>query len=102
MGTVMLAIPWEGPYPMTVSYKRPVAETLEARTLLTTYIVSTVADTGPGSLRQAILDANAHSGADDCAFAVPDPGVHRITPVTPLPQLTDTLNLDATTQPGYA
>lgn len=34
-----------------------------------TFTVSSLADSGPGSLRQAVLDANASSGADDVVFA---------------------------------
>ena len=32
--------------------------------MLTTFLVTTTDDGGPGSLRQAILDANAGAGAD--------------------------------------
>ncbi|MDQ0917533.1 fibronectin type III domain-containing protein [Paenibacillus sp. V4I5] len=37
------------------------------------YVVSTRTDSGPGSLRQAILDANGHPGKDIIVFAL-DPG----------------------------
>src|SRR5262245_8509355 len=37
-----------------------------------TFTVANLADSGPGSLRQAVLDANASPGADDVVFA---PGV---------------------------
>ncbi|HSQ74642.1 MAG TPA: right-handed parallel beta-helix repeat-containing protein, partial [Bacteroidota bacterium] len=54
-------------------------------------------DIGPGSLRQAIADANTHSGADTILFAIPmtDPGYHpspgvwTIKPASPLPALAD-------------
>lgn len=39
-------------------------EPLEDRRLLATFAVTSLADAGPGSLRQAILDANALPGAD--------------------------------------
>jgi hypothetical protein len=42
---------------------------LEDRTVPTTFVVGTLADGGPGSLRQAVLDANAHPGADTVRFA---------------------------------
>ena len=85
-------------------------ETLEARVLLTTYSVITTADTGAGSLRQAILDANTNPGADAIAFAIPpaDPAnppaspLQTITPSSPLPAITDPVSIDGTTQPGYA
>jgi hypothetical protein len=56
------------------------AQPLEPRTLLATFTVTTDADAGPGSLRQAILDANAAAGADDIHFALPGEGVHAIRP----------------------
>ena len=55
---------------------RPRLEVMEDRTLLSTFVVSNTDDSGPGSLRQAILDANAQGGAetitfDPTAFATP-------------------------------
>ena len=47
-----------------------------------TYTVTTTADTGPGSLRQAILDANANVGADTIAFNIVGSGVHTIAPAS--------------------
>src|SRR5687767_3462323 len=47
----------------------PLVETLEGRRLLTTFAVSKLADSGTGSLRQAIIDANANPGADALVFA---------------------------------
>jgi hypothetical protein len=44
-------------------------EGLEERTLLTTMSVLNTDDSGPGSLRQAIVDANAQAGADVIQFA---------------------------------
>ena len=69
----------------------PAAEPLEPRRLLATFVVTTTADDGPGSLRQAILDANAAPGQDRVAFAIGDDptAVHRIRPLSPLPEVTD-------------
>ena len=39
------------------------ARMMEDRTLLSTFLVNTTADSGPGSLRQAILDSNAATGS---------------------------------------
>src|SRR2546430_2551126 len=64
--------------------------------------VSNVNDTGPGSLRQAIDDANQNSGADTIVFNIPGGGVHTIAPLTPLPMITDPVVIDGTTQPGFA
>ena len=76
-------------------------ETLESRTLLSTYTVTNANDSGAGSLRQAILDANAHAGADTIAFKIGS-GAKTINLAKGLPALGDKLTIDATTQPGYA
>ncbi|HEY1379637.1 MAG TPA: hypothetical protein VGF55_22730, partial [Gemmataceae bacterium] len=48
---------------------RPRLVPLEDRTVPATFTVLNVADTGAGSLRQAVLDANAQAGADTIRFA---------------------------------
>jgi titin len=68
----------------------------------TIFTVANVSDAGPGSLRQALLDANNSLGQDTVVFAIPGPGVHTITLAAALPEITDPVLLDATTQPGYA
>ncbi len=70
--------------------------------LPTTYTVTTIADFGPGSLRQAILSANANAGLDTIQFNITPNALLTITPITPLPDVTDPVIIDATTQPGYA
>jgi len=74
-----------------------------------TFTVTNTNDSGPGSLRQAILDANAGPGADAIAFAIPssDPncdasGVCTIQPLTNLPDLSETVTIDGSTQAGAA
>src|SRR5262245_38996289 len=49
----------------------PRLEALEGRTVPSTFLVENLADSGPGSLRQAVLDANsaAYPGADVINFA---------------------------------
>jgi hypothetical protein len=47
----------------------PCVEALENRTLLSTFTVLNLDDSGPGSLRQAVGDANALAGADVIEFA---------------------------------
>src|SRR6266542_4437929 len=54
------------------SHVVPRLEALECRTLPSTFTVLNLDDSGAGSLRQAVLDANALPGADRIAFA---PGV---------------------------
>ncbi len=65
-----------------------------------TFTVTTTADSGAGSLRQAILDANANPGADVVAFNIPGAGVQTIAPLTSLPDVTGTVTIDGYTQPG--
>jgi len=62
--------------------------------------VSNRNDSGPGSLRDAILFANSHLGPDVIDFAIPGSGVHVISPLTPLPTITDPLTIDGYTQLG--
>jgi titin len=66
-----------------------------------TFTVSNVNDSGAGSLRQAILDANAAGDADVIQFQIPGPGPFTINLLAALPPLANPVNLDATTQPGY-
>jgi parallel beta-helix repeat protein len=68
----------------------------------TIFLVTNTSDSGAGSLRKAILDANAHPGLDAIHFNIPGLGAHTISPATALPIITDPVLLDATTQPGYA
>jgi parallel beta-helix repeat protein len=67
-----------------------------------TFTVTTSADSGPGSLRQAILDANANPGPDEISFNIPAAGVQTINPLTPPPIITDPVHIDGYTQPGAA
>jgi hypothetical protein len=68
--------------------------------LLTAYVVINTNDSGAGSLRQAILDANANPGADMITFSIAGTGVHTITLSSALPNITDTVNIDGYTQSG--
>ncbi len=65
-----------------------------------TLTVTNINDSGPGSLRQAIVTANASVVSDTIQFNIPGPGVHTITPVTQLPDITRPLIIDGYTQPG--
>jgi hypothetical protein len=65
-------------------------------------LVSTTEDAGPGSLRQAILDANANPGSNTIAFNIGDGGVQTVQPRSALPAVTNPVILDGTTQPGFA
>jgi len=66
-----------------------------------TFTVTNTNDSGPGSLRQAIIDANASKGKDTIAFNIGGGGFQVIKPTNVL-QLTDPAVVDGTTQPGYS
>jgi hypothetical protein len=65
-----------------------------------TFNVTSNADSGAGSLRQAILDANAAAGADTVAFNITGSGVHTIALASSLPTITQPLTIDGYTQSG--
>src|ERR1044072_1332076 len=65
-----------------------------------TFTVTTTNDDGPGSLRQAITDANASPGTDTITFNIPGSGVRTITPASSLPEIVDPVIIDGYTQPG--
>ena len=64
-------------------------------------VVTNTNDAGPGSLRQAILTADANPGPNTVTFAIPGPGPYVIQPLSALPAITDAAVIDATTQPGF-
>jgi hypothetical protein len=66
-----------------------------------TYTVTSNADTGAGTLRQAILDANASGVPSDIHFAIGS-GAQTIVIRSSLPATTVPININGTTQPGYA
>lgn len=64
------------------------------------FIVNNTNDAGPGSLRQAILDANARTGTDTIAFDISGAGPHTTRPTSALPTIIDPVVIDGLTQPG--
>ena len=66
-----------------------------------TFTVTHTGDSGAGSLRWAIDQANAAADADTIAFNLPGSGVRTLVPASALPALSTSITLDATTQPGY-
>ncbi len=67
-----------------------------------TISVTTTADSGAGSFRQAILTANTNPGVDTIVFQISGTPPFTITPANALPAITDPVVIDATTQPGFA
>jgi hypothetical protein len=70
--------------------------------LPTTFTVTNTSDSGPGSLRQALLDADASNTASAYTvdFDIPGTGPFVIAPLTPLPALTHAALIDGYSQPG--
>ncbi len=70
------------------------------------YTVTNTADSGAGSLRQAILDANGNPELDNIDFNISGSctlgSPHTIMPLTLLPFITSPVNIDGYTQPGAA
>lgn len=76
-------------------------EYLEERRLLSTFTVSSIADSGVGSLRQAINDANGSpnsGGPDVIAFST---GSGRIDLQSLLPDITEPVVIDGRSAPGF-
>src|SRR6266436_4684264 len=67
-----------------------------------TFVVTNLNDSGAGTLRRAILDANANAGADVITFNLGPGGVQTLILFSVLPEATDPVTIDGTTQPGYA
>ena len=65
------------------------------------FTVTNVSSSGPGSLLQAITDANNTPGADRIIFNVPGSGIHKIdVSQNPLSTVVESLVIDGYTQPG--
>ncbi len=93
---------------------RPRVEALEDRAVPAVFTVTSTDDNGgvnpapfagTGTLRQAILDANATPGADTIDFALPDSlkgpgGWWTIQPLSALPEVTDPATIDGWSQAG--
>ena len=73
---------------------------LGANSVAAPIIVDTVADSGPGSLREAIKTANINPGADTIEFDIADPGVQTIQVLTPLDTIVEAVTIDGYSQPG--
>ena len=65
-------------------------------------VVTNTNDSGPGSLRQAIIEANIGAAMDTISFNIPGGGFQTIQLETELPGVTTPVYIDGTTQPGYA
>ncbi|MEO1627392.1 MAG: T9SS type A sorting domain-containing protein [Bacteroidota bacterium] len=66
------------------------------------YTVNNTLDSGPGSLRQAIIESNAHQSIfpDTIRFLIPGNGPHRILLNSTLPVITSPIYINGLTQSG--
>jgi hypothetical protein len=69
--------------------------------VLFNYTVTNTSNANAGSLRQALLDAEATPGPNGIVFAIPGAGCPKvITVATPLPEITQDLVIDGSSQSG--
>lgn len=87
---------------MTHESRRGLVEALECRRLLASFLVTTLADSGLGSLRDALSQSNATPAPDSVAFSLPGVAPHTIVLASPLPAITQPLTIDGTTQFGFS
>ena len=78
----------------------PVIEALEARIAPATFIVTSNADSGVGTLREALVFSAASMGGDFIEFNLP--GSTEILLITPLPEISSQVEIRGDTQPGFA
>jgi hypothetical protein len=65
------------------------------------FTVTNTNDSGPGSLRQALIQVSGGPDeVDTIAFNIPLPGFQTIKPITPLPAVSNKVIIDGYTQPG--
>jgi subtilase family serine protease len=67
----------------------------------TTYTVTNTDDSGEGSLRWAIEQANTNVGTDTILFNIPGIEPQTINVLSQLPEITEAVFLDGTSQPTY-
>jgi hypothetical protein len=80
---------------------RPLLEAVEGRVLLATFTVMNLNDAGPGSLRQALIDANAAPGPGVEVIDFMQPGIIQLTSGA-LPAVSRPVNIDGTSAPGFS
>jgi hypothetical protein len=87
-------------YTLVASAASAGSDTSDPFDITSAFLVTNTSDTGAGSLRQAMTDANTHPGLDVIAFNIPGSGPRIIAPASALPTLTGPVQIDGLTQPG--
>ncbi len=67
-----------------------------------TFSVVNTNDSGAGSFRQSLNNANTNSGSHSIFFQIPGNGPFSIRPATPLPGISNVVFIDGTSQSNYA
>jgi hypothetical protein len=99
----MFRFRWSGTSRSRLASYRPSIEAMEDRLVLSNFVVTSNADSGPGTLRAAILAVNADpsTAVDVIQFNLPS-GQTTIQPLSPLPDVLHAALVDGASQPGFA
>ncbi len=89
-------------YTLTTTSPGLAGNTSQVFDVLSPFVVRNLNDSGPASLRSAIIAANSTPGADSISFDIPGSGPYSIALGTQLPTITEALTIDGTTQPGFS
>ncbi len=84
-----------------ISYIGGTGNDVTLTSVQTVRMVTNNFEAGPGSFRQAILDANVDALLDRIYFNIPGPGPHSFLLNNPLPTITNPVIIDGTTEPDY-
>jgi len=98
---IRIANPGNG-YTLIASSGSLTPATSAAFNIINPFVVTNTNDSGAGSLRQAIIAANAVTGTQTISFNIAGIAPFSIAPASALPFITDSVVIDGTTQPGFA
>ena len=88
----------------TARRRRPAIECLEGRELLSTFAVSNAADSGAGSLRQAIINSDNTAATPGSPNIITFQGLVNVTQIqlqSALPTISQPVIIDGTTEKSY-
>lgn len=85
-----------------VTAESAVPVVMNSAKLRAAFTVVNTNDSGAGSLRDAITQANMLAGADTIDFNIPGVGPHTISTLSALPVISETLDIDGATEPDFA
>ncbi|MBK9335970.1 MAG: gliding motility-associated C-terminal domain-containing protein [Lewinellaceae bacterium] len=100
--TADISVGMAGGYTVTVTDANGCTDTEAVSVSELGYVVTTTADSGPGSFRQTLECARDIPGTNTITFAIPGSGPFEIKLTAPLPDISDSTIIDATTQPGWS